>query len=734
MNMLQKVFQGLFLLIFTGILSVGSLLSAAALIWSQELPDLSELDALEFTATSQIFARNGELIGEILPVAGEGNDATTNRIPVSLNEVSPAALAAIIASEDDQFFKHYGFDVPGILKATYLLFTGEGGRGGSTVTTQVVKNTLLSDIANEQSVERKVKEIMLAVELERRLTKPEILQRYINVVYWGGNLYGIRAASKAYFNKDPIELSLIEGLYLARLIPLPSTNYNDFSGTRDAMKVVLEKMVEQGVISQQTADSAWQTPLEPKGWKVAYDEKGNTIGDPVRTGETLELATTVSSNLAPHVTWAVRNELGERFGNELLFGKGGLRVYTTIDPQMQRAANEASRKAEVPEEAQVAILGLDPEKGEILAVVGEKLQSGKPVEEFNRALDAERQPGSSFKPIVYATAIEEGGYTQSDVIADEYTVFRSGTQDWRPANHDNTFVGLRSLRGHLDISRNIPVAKLVEALTPEVVTERAHELGYVNVQPYLSLSLGAFEVTVLQHASGIGTFANGGIHVEPHLIARVEDAEGNILFEANPKTKQVWSPQTAYIMLNMLHGNVEDPGAFSRRAMTGLEERYVAGKTGTTNDERDIWFVGMTPGIVATVWIGYDDNRSIPKSMTNANGEIERVTSSRQPIYIWRDFVANALRNSLTEKDYPVPEGIEFHNIDLVSGRRASGGVEAAFVSGTAASRRPAAPTKISVMIPINTQTGRRADINTPAQYVEWRHVAPENLRQYYIQ
>ncbi len=732
--MLQKVLQGLFLLVFTGILSIGSLLSAAAFIWLQELPDLSKLDALEFTATSQIFARNGELIGEILPVAGGGNDATTNRIPVSLNEVSPAALAAIVASEDDQFFRHFGFDVPAILKATYLLITGEGGRGGSTITTQVVKNTLLSDIATEQSVERKAKEVMLAVELERRLTKPEILQRYINVAYWGGNLYGIRAASKAYFDKDPIELSLIEGLYLARLIPLPSANYNDFVGTREAMKIVLKNMVEQGVISQQTADSAWLTPLEPKGWKVAYNEQGEIIGDPVRTGETLELATTVSSNLAPHITWAVRNELGERFGNERLFGKGGLRVYTTINPQMQRAANEASRNALVPEEAQVAIVGLDPTTGEILAIVGERLQNGKPIEEFNRALDAERQPGSSFKPIIYATAIEQGGYTQSDVIADEATVFRSGTQDWRPANHDNTFVGLRSLRGHLDISRNIPVAKLVEALTPEVVTERAHELGYVNVQPYLSLSLGAFEVTLLQHASGMGAFANGGVHVEPHLITRVEDSEGNILFEANPQKKQVWSPQTAYIILDMLHGNVEDPGAFSRRAMTGLEGRYVAGKTGTTNDERDIWFVGMTPGIVAAIWIGYDDNRSIPKRMTNPTGEVERVTSSRQPIYIWREFVAGALRGALTKEDYAAPEGIEFYNIDLVSGRRSSSGVKAAFVSGTTPGNSLAAPRNISIMIPINTQTNKRADINTPPQHVEWRHVSPENLRQYYIQ
>ena len=726
LTILLKVFQGIFLLAVTALLSLTAVLGVAAFKWSQELPSLVELDALKFTATTQIFARNGELIGEILPIAGGGNDATTNRIPVGLESVSPAALAAIIASEDDQFFKHYGFDIPAIAKAAYLLVLGEGGRGGSTITTQVIKNTLLADIADEESLERKAKEVMLAVELERRLTKAEILQRYINVVYWGGNLYGIRAASRAYFDKDPIELNLAEGLYLARLITTPSKAYNDFEQTRTEMRNVLDKMLKDGVISEQTAQLTWNYPLQPTGWQVEYDDQGDIVGEPLRTSESLVLATTVSSDLAPHVTWSVRNELNERFGLDRVFGQGGLRVFTTIDTQAQHAANAASRAADVPPGAQIAIVGLDPETGEVLAMVGERIIEGEPVEEFNRAAVAERQPGSSFKPIIYATAVEVGSYTQSDLISDEATAFAQPGQRerWEPQNHDKTFIGLASLRHHLNISRNIPVAKLVQALTPQVVAARANELGYSTVQPYLSLSLGAFEATPLQHASGMGAFANKGVHVEPYLIERVEDASGNVLYEATPRRKQVWREETAYIMLDLLHGNVNDSGAFSRRAKIG--ERYVAGKTGTTNNERDIWFVGLTPGIVAAVWIGYDDNRSIPSKMPDG----EQVTSSRQPIYIWRNFVEQAVEGRFLDKVYPIPENIEFFSFDPINGAP-NGNVRGAFLKGSGPSRSAATVTPIDITIPIDKRTNKRADSFTPPEHIEWRLIRPEELSLY---
>ncbi len=720
----MKVLQGLFLIILTGVLSASALLASSAFMWAQELPELNELTSLEYTATTQIFARNGELIGEILPVQGEDR-ASTDRIPVTLDEVSPAALAAIIGSEDDQFFNHYGFDVPGLLRATWLLATGEGGRGGSTITTQVIKNVFFPDIAEEQTIERKAKEIMMAVELERRHTKAEILQQWLNVTFWGGNFYGIRAASRAYFNKDPIELTLAEGLYLARLVPFPSRNYEEFENTRQAMRNVLDNMLEQGVISQETADRAWRQPIQPTGWRVQYDSDGNLVGTPERTGEPLGLSSTVSSNLAPHVSWTVRNLLTDRYGESRVFNSGGLRVYTTIDVQAQQAANQASLDAAAPPGAQVAIVGVDPRNGEILAMIGERLILGEPIGEFNRVTAALRQPGSSFKPIIYATAIEQGGYTQADVVVDEPVSFPQPNQpNWEPDNHDNTFIGARTLREHLNISRNIPLVKLVEAVTPEAVAARSQSLGYTTVQPFISIALGSFEVTPLQHASAMGTFVNGGVHVEPHLISRVEDVEGNVLWESQPRETQVWTEQTAYIMLDLMRANVADGGAFSRRAQVG--ERWIGGKTGTTNDDRDIWFVGMSPELASAVWIGYDDYSPLPGSMPDG----ERMTSSRQPIYIWRDFMERALRGTPTTSDIPVPEGISFASFDRTTGNP-GGSTRGAFLAGTEPTGSQTTTQAVRITIPIDNRTGSRATASTPRNNIVWQEIAPNEIERY---
>jgi membrane peptidoglycan carboxypeptidase len=727
-----KVVKGVFLLALTALLSIAALLGASAFKWAGELPDLSELDVLGYSATSQVFARDGRLIGEILPAAGEGRE-TTNRIPVSLNEVSPAALMAIVAYEDDQFFSHYGFDIPSLLRATYEEFLGDTDRGGSTITTQVIKNTVLAEISTDRSLERKAKEVMLAVELERRLTKGEILQRYINVIFWGGNVYGIRAAAQAYFEKDPIELSLAEGLYLARLIPAPNNRHDDFTGTRASMKQVLDRMVSKGRISRELADAAWLEELVPRGWRITYDGAGNVVSAE-QTGEEVVIRTTVSGTLSKHVMLAVRNWLTERYGREEVFGKGGFKVYTTIDVQAQEAANTASLRGEVPAGAQLAIVGLDPATGEILAMVGEKLHEGQEVGDLNRVTQSLRQPGSSFKPIVFATAIEQGTFTQATVLMDEPTVFRQGNQPpWEPGNADHLFEGAATVRQHMDHSRNIPAVKALEAATAQAVAQRARELGYQDVEPYYSIALGTLHATPLQHAAAFAAFANGGLWVEPHLIQRIEDADGNVLFQANPREAQVWSPQTAYIMLDMLHGNVVDrgPTAYSWRA--GEEEmagRWVAGKTGTTNEDRDIWFVGATPGMVSAVWIGNDDNRVLPGSMTLSSGASDTVNSSRQPIYVWRDFVANALRGKSTSGAFPVPEGIVFENFDRITGRPSSGGTRGAFsTSSELADMQPVS--SITIEVAVDERTGLRAGSDTPFDSLAFIRVAPEELYKY---
>ncbi|CAA9571158.1 MAG: Multimodular transpeptidase-transglycosylase [uncultured Truepera sp.] len=720
--------QGLFLLVLTVVLSVAALLGASAFKWASELPPVSAIEGLEYTATSQFFDASGQVIGTILPAAGTGG-ATTNRTVVTLDKVAPPVLWAIVSSEDDQFFQHYGFDTLALLRATYEEFLGGGGRGGSTLTTQVVKNTLLTDLASERSLERKFKEVMLAVELERRLTKAEILQQYLNVVYWGKNFYGIHAAAEAYFNKDPLELTLAEGLYLARLLPAPELNYEDFISTRRTIKVVLGNMVERGVVSQDAADRAWRQPLEPTGWRVRYNAVGETVGEPERTAEQPRVSTTVASDLNKHVAFAVRNEVERLFPGQL-FRAGGLRIYTTIDSQAQEAANKAARDEDshLPEGAQLALVSLDPATGGVLAMVGGRQGAAETGDSFNRATSARRQPGSSFKPIVVATALEEGGYTQASLIADTKTSFaQDGQPAWLPRNHDDAFDGLATLRSHLDRSRNIPMVKLVEAVTPQAVVTRASQLGYDDLRPVPAIALGSFEVTPLEHASALGAFANGGVHVEPHLIERVTDADGNVLFEAAPRRTEVWSETTAYLMLDMLRGNVvdRDPYGLSNRAQ--LSGRWVGGKTGTTNDERDIWFVGLTPETVSAVWIGYDEPRPIPEAMPNG----EQIGSSRQPVWIWKRFAEEALAGKAS-RTLQAPRSVVFEKVNLSTGVPSAQGTRVAFARGTqpgAAGREVASYLNISV--PIDTRTKTRASASTPREYLEWREISPNEVPRF---
>ncbi len=726
-----KLVQGLFLLLLTAALSFLALLTSSALKWSSELPSLDGLDALEYTSTSIVYASDGVTrIGQIVPAEGESR-VSTNRIPVSLDEVSPAALAAIVAYEDDQYFSHYGMDLLAVMRAAYEEFFGSAQRGGSTITTQVIKNTLLFDIRSERSLERKFKEIMLALELERRLTKSEILQRYINVVFWGGNVYGIRAAAQAYFGKEPSELNLAEGLYLARLIPAPNPRHEDFLGTRASMREVLEKMVRQGTISRDMADRTWRYPLEPLGWDVTYDENGNVVSAD-RTDQDVLVQGSVSSDLSRDVVIAVRNWLTDRYGESVVFGSGGLKVITTIDVQAQLAANQASLEAEVPDGAQLAIVAIDPRTGAVLAMVGQKLEEGVPPGEFNRATQARRQPGSSFKPIVYATAIEQGGFNQATILVDAPATFEvPGQPPYEPKNHDDAYDGPQTIRASLNRSRNIPAVKALEAATATAVAEKARQLGY-DVKPYPAMALGSFEVTPLQHTAAMAAFANGGVYTEPYFIERVEDADGNVIYEASPHSARVWSEETAYIMLDMLHGNVVDRDpAYGLSNRASVPGRWIAGKTGTTNDENDIWFVGITPGLVASVWIGNDDNSSLPSRMTMSDGTVDLVNSSRQPIYIWNDFVTAALRGrSGAGEGFPVPEGIVFHKIDLKTGAPSDAGVNAAFRRSEDLAAQQLAPV-VRLKIPIDTATGLRATVDTPADRIQIIEVSPEEAMDY---
>src|SRR5690606_38535403 len=301
-----------------------------------------------------------------------------------------------------------------------------------------------------------------------------------------------------------------------------------------------------------------------------------------RTDQDVLVQGSVSSDLSRAVVIAVRNWLTDRYGESVVFGSGGLKVITTIDVQAQVAANQASLNAEIPEGAQMAIVGIDPSTGAVLAMVGQKLEEGQPPGEFNRATQALRQPGSSFKPIVYATAIEQGGYNQATVLVDAPATFEiRGQPPYEPKNHDNAYDGPQTVRAHLNRSRNIPTVKTLEAATATAVAEKARELGY-DVQPYPAMALGSFEVTPLQHTAAIAAFANGGVYIEPYFIQRVEDSEGNVIYEAAPHSARVWSEETAYIMLDLMHGNVVD-----RDPATGFSNRAsVPGRFGVDRERR----------------------------------------------------------------------------------------------------------------------------------------------------
>jgi len=722
-----KIVQGLLLLALTAVLSLAALLGSSALHWAQNLPSLAPVEALQYTSNSTVFARDGTRIGTLVPAIGKSKEPI-NRVPVTLSQVSPAALEALVASEDDRFFREYGFSPSGIAKAVYEELIGRSRRGGSTITTELVKNTVLRDIADERSLNRKVKEFLLAVELEQRLTKREILQRYVNVVFWGGNVYGIREASQAYFGLDPIQLNLAQGLYLAVLVPAPNAMHGDFTAARHGMRTVLDKMVRRGSISRATAQRAWDYQLEPRGWKVVYDDHGNVV-KATRTGSAVKVVSSIDTGLSRGVMLAVRDWLVKRYGASVVFGSGGLSVYTTIDVQAQKAAMAASRDTQIPTGAQMAIVGIDPKSGGVLAMVGQKLGTGRKLQDFNRALQAYRQPGSSFKPIVYATGIQEGALNEASILVDDPTTFKvNGKPDYTPKEWDNSYEGYETARLALDRSRNIPAVKALQEATAQAVATKAKMLGY-DVKPYLGMALGSFVVTPMQHAAAIAAFANGGVYTAPYFVSKVVDANGNVLYRAHPRRTRVWSPQTAYVVLDMMHGTVMDRKpywALSWRA--SVPGRWIAGKTGTTDKERDIWFVGATPGMVAAVWIGNDDDTPMPRHMTLADGTDQLVTSSQQPIYAFNRFVSGALRGHSTDPNgFPVPPGIVFRTINLKTGALDPTGTKAAFEAGSAlgsASLLGGGALRIAV----DTATGRRATVATPPDRIRVISVDPKDV------
>jgi penicillin-binding protein 1A len=654
------------LLLLALLLGVGLALGYIAYAYTRGLPDLSQLDRLRLTATSTLFARDGSLLAQLASVE-EGR--AIHRGLVRLSQVSPAALAALVFSEDRRYFQHYGVDFLRLFGALYAVLRGDL-QGGSTITTQVIKNTLLKDLAQERTLERKVKEWALALELERRYTKEEILEMYLNVVPWGGNAVGLGGAAEAYFGKDPGALTLAEGLYLASLVPAPNARYGDLKGVRERMRRLLEEMVAEGWVSREVAEAAWREPLAPRGWRVRYDGEGNLLEAELADPEA-RLVRPLDPRMAPHFVLEVRRFLEARFGKEKVYGEGGLRVYTTLDPAMQRAAEAAVSRARLPEGADLALVALDPETGEVLALVGGVRREG---DEYNRATRALRNPGSAAKPFVYATAFE-AGWTQATLVPDRPLEFPDPSQPggiWRPKNFSGTFLNQSvTVRYALDLSLNLPAVYTAHQVGVERVAEKLAQAGFAVRYPTLAIAIGGASVTPIDLAAAYAAFVNGGYRVAPIFVERVEDARGQVLYRATPERRRLFDPLVAYQGWDLLKGYVYDLGEKGLAKRARVPGRVVGGKTGTTNEARDLWFAGVTRGLSAVVWVGRDDNRPLRL------GGREPSSSVVNPP-IWRDFVAEALRGR-PAGDIPLPPGLVKARVDLVSGYLSPNGIEMAF-------------------------------------------------------
>jgi penicillin-binding protein 1A len=551
-------------------------------------------------------------------------------------------IRAIISAEDAQFYEHKGLDYLSILRAAIKnLQSFEIKQGGSTITQQITKSLLLTP---EKSFARKIKEAILARRIEKYLTKDEILTIYLNQIYFGLGAYGVEAAARAYFGKPASDLTLSEATLLAGLPKAPNyySPFRNFARAKQRQNYVLKRMLELGVITTAEQREAEAEPL-------TFQSSGN-----------------VNLSRAPYFIEYIRQIVLREFGYDTLY-KGGLTIETTLNLSMQQAAQEAISKGvetyekrvlrkegtNLNEHVQGAFVCMDPSSGKIMSMVG-----GRDFRDtqFNRVIQAKRQPGSAFKPIIYAAALDKG-YTPASIIIDSPIIFRKTGREhefWEPRNYDETFLGPITFRKALAQSRNIATIKILQDIGIDYTIKYARNLGLNgNFNRDLSLALGTSDFSLLQLVQAYASFCAQGIRSEPYAIKRILDWDGNILVENTPHLNRTMSPQTAYLMTSLLQSVVEEGTGRRVRALS----RPCAGKTGTTNEFRDAWFIGFTPQIVAGAWVGFDDGRTL--------GERETGGAAAGPI--WLNFMQKILGDTPV-KSFQVPKSIVFVRINPETG------------------------------------------------------------------
>ena len=606
--------RGAFFLLGCAVL--GSIVFVGLIGWySRDLPDPNRLIERALPQSTRIYDRTGKtLLYEF-----HGNQ---QRTLVALDEIPTYLKNAAIISEDKNFYQHKGFDIKGILRAVFMdVLRGGKVQGGSTITQQLIKNALLT---NEKSISRKLKELVLAYQIEKRFSKDQILQMYFNEIPYGSTAYGVRAASYTYFDKDVKDLSLAESAALA-VLPRAPTYLSPWGSHRDkllaAQQTLLDSMAQEGSISQIEADDA-------KKEKVAFRTQKNSLR-------------------APHFVMYVRELLTDTYGEKLV-EEGGLTVTTSLDVDKQKIAEDAltewGKKNESMNAHNAALVSLDARTGEILAMVGSKDYYDESIDGNVNVVLRPRQPGSSFKPIVYAAAFQKG-YTPSTILFDFKTNFdTTGQKPYEPENYSLKENGPVTMKKALAGSLNIPAVKTLYLVGVPAAIDLAKNLGYTTLQDPdrygLSLVLGGGEVTLLEHAAAYTAFAQEGVRAMPAAILRVQDPHGNVLQEFEKKTiKTSLDAEVARNISSVLSDNGARAYIFGERNYLQLSGREAAVKTGTTNDFHDAWVVGYTPTIVTGVWVGNNDNSSMKKG---ADG-------SKLAAPIWRDYMQKTLANTAGE-------------------------------------------------------------------------------------
>jgi len=602
---------------------------------SKGLPSVESLDDYSMSTITRIFSNEGILVKEFY---------SERRDVVSLEDVSEKLIDAIVSIEDSRFFEHRGVDIFGIMRAAYRNVLARGiVEGGSTITQQLAKQLFLTP---EKSFYRKLKELILSLKIEKRFSKRKILELYLNKIYFGHGAYGVEAASLTFFGKNAKDLNTTESATIAAIIKAPNrySPVRNPNQSKTRMVHVLRQMRNEGYINAHEEKEALTTNV-------------NLLSDS-DVGETGE-----------YFVEHIRRMFLKKFGQNIFYKKG-LKIHTTMDFELQKVADEVIKRHvkslndDYPKDAdwgkegdiQAALVAISVNDGRVLAMTG---GSSFKESEFNRAIQARRQPGSSFKPIVYTAALL-AGMNPSDLILDSPVILTGDTEEdeWKPENFEQKFYGSTSLRKGLAKSRNLVTIKLTEKIGISKVIRCARLLGITShMERDLSIALGSSGLSLLELTNAFSVFPSGGKLVKPMFFEYIEDGLGNRIEENKLKQKKVLRDETAYLMTSLLQSVVTSGTGYNARVLG----KPLGGKTGTTNDNRDAWFIGFSPSLVCGVWVGRDNMKPIG----------EKAIGSRSALPIWIDFMEKYLHKQDFE-DFEIPNGIIWKKVCEKTGKLAT--------------------------------------------------------------